>query len=54
LEGEMLAIWLELTAELKKDYEVTKKEIQNAIMLMGFVSEFHQRKLWPGDFSVFL
>jgi len=47
LEGEALAIWLELTSELQKDYETAKKEIQNTIMPMGFVllEEFHRKKL---------
>lgn len=51
LEGEALAIWLELTADQQKDYTVAKREIQNAIMPMGFVSldEFHRRKLRPGE-----
>ena len=34
----MLAVWIELTTEQQNDYEITKKEIQNAMMLMGFVS----------------
>ena len=48
LEGEALAVWLELTTEQQNNYETTKKEIQNAMMLMGFVSLkdwFHRRKL---------
>ena len=51
LEGEALAIWLELTEEQRKDYEIAKKEIQNTIMPMGFVSleEFHRRRLRPGE-----
>ena len=56
LEGEVLAIWLELTEEWRKDYESAKKEIQNTIMLMGFVSleEFHRQRLRPGKvISVF-
>ena len=56
LEGEALAVWLELTLEQHMDYETAKKEIQNTIMLMGFVSleEFHRRKLRPGEvISVF-
>jgi len=56
LEGEALAIWLELTSKQQKDYETAKKEIQNTIMPKGFVSleEFHRRKLRPGEaISVF-
>ena len=51
LKGEALPIWLELTSKQQKDYEMAKKEIQNTIMLMGFVSleEFHWRKLRPGE-----
>ena len=51
LEGEALAIWLELTADQQKDYTVSKREIQNAMMPVGFVSldEFHRRKLRPGE-----
>jgi len=43
LEGEALAVWLELTTE--------QKEIQLVVIPMGFVSldEFHQRKLHPGE-----
>ena len=37
LEGKALAIWFELTLEQQKDYETAKKDIQNTIMLMGFV-----------------
>ena len=51
LEGEALAIWLELTEEEQKDYNVTKKKIIEAIMPMRFVSlqDFHQRALLPGE-----
>ena len=50
LEGEALVIWLEISAELQKDYSVTKREIQNVIMPMGFIllDKFHRRKLRPG------
>jgi len=33
LEGEALAVWLELVVEQQKNYSVIKKEIQNVIML---------------------
>jgi len=57
LEGEALAVWLELTTEQQDDYAIAKKEILSAVMPMGFVSldEFHQRKLRPGEaISVFV
>ena len=57
LEGEALAVWLELTTEQQDDYAGAKKEILSAVMPMGFVSldEFHQRKLRPGEaISVFV
>ena len=44
LEGEALAIWLELTEEVQKDYETMKKVVVDGIMLMAFTSleECHQ------------
>ena len=57
LEGEALAVWLELTTEQQDDYTIAKKEIQSAVIPMGFVSldEFHRRKLRPGEaISVFV
>ena len=44
LEGEALAVWLELTEEQQKDYGVTKAKIIDAIMPMRFVSldDFHK------------
>ena len=46
LEGEALAIWLELTVEQQGNYAMAKTEIIKTIMPMGFISldEFHQRK----------
>ena len=51
LEGEALAIWLELTQEQQEDYRAAKKEIEKAMVPMGFVSldDFHRRKLRPGE-----
>ena len=51
LEGEALAIWLELTEEEQKDYTVTKKKIIDAIKPMSFISldDFHKRVLHPGE-----
>ena len=45
LEGEALAIWVELTDNEQKDYVVTKKRIIDVIMPMPFVSlaDFHIR-----------
>ena len=57
LEGEALAVWLELTEDEQKDYAVTKKKIVEAIMPMRFVSleDFHKRALLPGEpLSVYL
>ena len=57
LEGEALAIWLELTAEEQSDYDATKEKISETMMPMEFVSleEFHHRKLRPGEaLSVFI
>ena len=53
LEGEALAVWLELMEE-QKDYNGTKKKIIEAIMPMRFVSlqDFHQRALLPGNYSL--
>ena len=50
LEGEALAVWLELTEDEQKDYAVTKKKIIESIMPMRFVSlaDFHKRALHPG------
>ena len=44
LEGEALAVWVELTDDKQKDYAVTKKKMINAIMPMRFVSltDFHK------------
>ena len=51
LEGEALAIWLELTEDEQKNYETTKKKIIDAIMPMSFISldTFHKRTLHPEE-----
>ena len=57
LEGEALAIWLELSNEQQEDYKVAKEEIEKAMKPMGFVSldDFNRRKLQPGEaLSVFM
>ena len=50
LEGEVLAVWLELSEEEQKNYDVTKKKIINAFKLMSFISlaDFH-KLLHPGE-----
>ena len=47
LEGEALAVWLELTNAQQEDYAEAKKAMEKAIMPMNFVSldDFHRRKL---------
>ena len=57
LEGEVLAIWLELTGEQLEDYGVAKGEIAKAMRPMEFISldDFHCKKLRPGEaISVFV
>ena len=51
LEGEGLAIWLELSGEQQEDYGVAKGEIEKAMRPMEFISldDFHRRKLQPGE-----
>ena len=51
LEGEALAVWLELTTGQQEDYAETKKAMEKAIIPMNFFSldEFHRRKLRPGE-----
>ena len=57
MEGEALAVWLELSEEQQADYKAAKKAICEAMMPMEFVSldDFHRRKLRPGEaVSIFL
>ena len=51
LEGEALAIWLELSKEQKADYEVAKEQLIKKMAPTEFVSleEFHSRKMQPGE-----
>ena len=51
LEGEALAVWMELTEDEQKDYKVAKEKMVAKMAPMGFVSleEFHRRKLQPGE-----
>ena len=50
LEGETIAIWLELDGDTQNSYEDAEKAIKEKIMPMGFISldEFHRRKVRPG------
>ena len=51
LEGEALAVWIELTTEQQDDYNQVKTALEKAIMPMNFVSldDFHDRRLRPGE-----
>jgi hypothetical protein len=51
LEGEALAVWLEMSQEDKKSYDTAKKIIMEKLMPAGFLSleEFYKRKLHPGE-----
>ena len=57
LEGEALAVWLELTEEEQSSYSNARTKIKQAMMPMEFISlsEFQCRKLRPGEaLSVFI
>ena len=57
LEGEALAVWLELSEEQKQWYATAKKELSIALMPMEFVSlnNFHRCMMRPGEaLSVFV
>ena len=51
LEGEALAVWLELSRESMADYATAKKSLISKMAPTEFVSleEFHSRKLRPGE-----
>ena len=51
LEGEALAIWLELGDRERTDYATARSSIIDTMMPMGFVylKTFHSRKLRPGE-----
>lgn len=51
LEGEALAIWLELTTEEKGNYETSKARITSRMAPVRFVSldDFRARRLNPGE-----
>jgi len=50
LEGEALAVWLELSTESMADYTTAKKSLISKMVPEEFVSleEIHSRKLRPG------
>ena len=57
LEGEALAVWLELTPGEQASYTTTKEKIVSRMAPVRFVSltDFHSRKLHPGEsLSVFV
>ena len=57
LEGEALAVWLELSEDEKKSYKDAKTKILERMSPMQFVSmdNFHRRRLLPGkSLSVFV
>ena len=51
LEGEALAIWLELSDEDQGTYDTAKENLITKMTPAGFISlnEFHQRKAHPGE-----
>jgi len=51
LEGEALAVWLELSAESTADYTTAKKSLISKMAPTEFISleEFYSRKLRPGE-----
>ena len=51
LEGEALAIWMELSEDEQKDFDDAKKKIVERIVPEVFVplDEFHKRRLLPGE-----
>ena len=53
LEGEALAVWLDLTEEQQTNYSATVGELKKKLAPSGFSSleAFHTRKLQPGELS---
>ena len=51
LEGEALAVWLDLSEDDQKDYNEAKKKIIARLAPMSFVSldDFHARRLRPAE-----
>eukprot|EP00731_Ephydatia_muelleri_P010647 Em0005g1233a len=57
LDGEALAVWLELDEDEQKDYKGAKQKIVDVLMPTEFVTldRFHNRRLLPGEaLSVFV
>ncbi|KAL5493255.1 hypothetical protein EMCRGX_G014404 [Ephydatia muelleri] len=57
LDGEALAVWLELDEDVQKDYKGAKQKIVDVLMPTEFVTldKFHNRRLLPGEaLSVFV
>ena len=57
LEGEALAVWLELNEDEQKSYKGAKAKKIERMSLVQFVSidDFYRRKLLPGEpLSVFV
>ena len=57
LEGEALAVWLELSEAEQADYKIAKEKMNSKLTPVAFVSmdEFHKRKLRPGEpLSIFV
>ena len=57
LDGEALAVWLELDEDVQKDYKRAKQKIVDVLMPTEFVTldKFHNRRLLPGEaLSVFV
>ena len=51
LEGEALAVWLDLAEGEQTDYKVVKEKLVEKMKPMGFVEleEFHERKMQPDE-----
>ena len=51
LEGEALAVWLDLNADERKTYDVAKKRLIETLMPMGFtmLNRFQTRQLQSGE-----
>lgn len=62
LEGEALAVWMELTEEQQKNYVMAKKEMVAKMVPVGFISLYHWRtstdancsleRLYPFSFTI--
>ena len=57
LEGEALAVWMELSEEQQSDYKQAKEKITDKLAPLKFeaLDNFHNRRLQPGEaLSVFV